>query len=188
MYNIDWATAKGMPMVRDFPHTRLPQRRASIAAGQAARSLASFDTLIPVPDRDIGDTPSEAGVAAMHRAFAPSGGLVRGDDLECRLRDRQRGDYAELSRMIARGEVCGYEWQRSLWLPMFQFDPHELSVMQLARTVLDELRNEFEQWALTAWFARPNAWLADRRPVDLLRMNPLGVLEAACADRYIAAH
>ncbi len=123
----------------------------------------------------------------MRRAFAPTGGLVRADDLVRRLRERQRGDYVALARMIARDEVCVYEWQGILWLPVFQFDALDLSVRQSARMVLDELGNEFEHWALTAWFARPNAWLADRRPVDVLQLNSLAVLEAACADRYIAA-
>lgn len=160
--------------------TTTPARITDIAA-------TSIDALMPVPDHDISDAPSAAGFAAMQKAFAPSGGLVRADDLVRQFRDRQRGDYVQLARMIAVGDVCSYEWQRILWLPMFQFDPHDLSVKQSARMVLDELGNEFEQWALAAWFARPNPWLADRRPVDLLRLNPLAVIEAACADRYIAA-
>lgn len=186
MCDTDLAAGKGTPMIRDFPQIREPQRHAAIAAKPVARSMAPIDTLFPVPDQAIGEAPSEAGVAAMQNAFTLSGGLLRADDPVGSLRERQRGDYVGLARMIARSEVCSYEWQRSLWLPMFQFDPHEFTVEQSAGMVLDELRNEFEQWALVAWFARPNAWLADRRPVDLLRANPPAVLEAACADRYIA--
>lgn len=176
-----------MPVVRDFPQVQQSDRHPATAARIADSVAASIDALIPVPDHEIGDAPSAAGFAAMQSAFAPSGGMLHADDLVRGLRERQRGDYVSLARMIAAREVCSYEWQRDLWLPMFQFDPHDLSVKQSARMVLDELGNEFQYWALAAWFARPNPWLADRRPVDLLRMNPLAVLEAACADRYIAA-
>ena len=178
---------KGMPMLRDTPPIERPRRRTATAAAHAYTPALSIDALVPVPDHDIGDAPSETGVAAMRKAFAPSGGLVRADDLVQRMRERKRGDYVALARMIARGEVCVCEWQCILWLPMFQFDPLDLSVRQSARMAIDELGNEFKHWALTAWFARPNAWLADRRPVDVLQRNSLAVLEAACADRYIAA-
>ncbi len=178
---------KGMPMVRDARQIRQPDGIATASRRITDSVAIAIDALIPVPDHEISDAPTTAGFAAMQRAFAPSGGLVRADDLALQLRERQRVDYVSLARMIAGGDVCSYEWQRILWLPMFQFDPHDLAVKQSARMVLDELGNEFRHWALAAWFARPNPWLADRRPVDLMRLNPLAVMEAACADRYIAA-
>ena len=176
-----------MPMVREAQQVRQPDTVATASRRATDIAANAIDALIPVPDHEISDAPTAAGFAAMQKAFAPSGGLVRADDLVSRLRERGCGDYVSLARMIALGDVCSYEWQRVLWLPMFQFDSHDLAVRQSARMVLDELGNEFRHWALAAWFARPNPWLADRRPVDLMRLNPLAVMEAACADRYIAA-
>ena len=143
--------------------------------------------LIQVPDHAIGSTPSAAGFAAMRKAFQPSGGLARAADLAHQLQLRRRGDPASLARMIDGGEACACEWERVLWLPMFQFDAHELALRQDARMAVEELGNELHGWALAAWFARPNAWLADHRPADMLHVSPRMVLEAACADRYIAA-
>ncbi|MDM0059234.1 antitoxin Xre/MbcA/ParS toxin-binding domain-containing protein [Variovorax fucosicus] len=53
--------------------------------------------------------------------------------------------------------------------------------------VLAELVSVFDGWALAIWFVQPNPWLNDRSPVDLLGLNLSGVLEAARADRFVAA-
>ena len=41
-------------------------------------------------------------------------------------------------------------------------------------------------WTIAIWFAQPNSWLADQRPVDLLHCNLAAVVQAARADRFVA--
>ena len=70
---------------------------------------------------------------------------------------------------------------------MFQFDLNDLSVRPGLQQVLAELSGEFDDWSLAAWFAEPNSWLDDQRPVDLIATDLRSVVEAARADRFIAA-
>ncbi|MBK7615415.1 MAG: hypothetical protein IPJ08_13330 [Burkholderiales bacterium] len=49
-----------------------------------------------------------------------------------------------------------------------------------------ELPAELDAWQVAAWFARPNGWLNDARPVDQLARNLPAVLNAARADRFVA--
>lgn len=71
-------------------------------------------------------------------------------------------------------------------LPRFQFDRTDMSVRHEATEVIRELAHFLDGWDLARWFAQPNVWLEDRAPVEALPADPLGVLEAARADRLVA--
>jgi hypothetical protein len=131
--------------------------------------------------------PSDAGFAAMQSAFRASGGLARGDDLVRWLQGHSNGDLASLAKLIVTAELFSFEWRDTFWVPMFQFDLNDLSIKRGPRKVLVELATEFDSWNLAAWFAQPNSWLSNARPVDLLDHNLAAVLRAARADRLIAA-
>ena len=135
----------------------------------------------------IGGFPSEAGFAAMQVAFRASGGLARGDDLVRWLQGHSSGDVASLARLIVTAELFSFEWRDTFWVPMFQFDLDDLSIKCGPRKVLIELATDFDSWNLAAWFAQPNSWLNNTRPVDLLDHNLAAVLRAAHSDRLIAA-
>ena len=83
-------------------------------------------------------------------------------------------------RSVSSGAAAG-------WLPLFQFEPNSLSLRPESQRVVAELAPYFDGWRLALWFAEPNLWLADRSPVDLLETNPTYVLDAARADRFVAA-
>jgi hypothetical protein len=91
-----------------------------------------------------------------------------------------------LARRLASGEILGFHWRRSLWVPVFQFDLEDLSLRPEPGEVFAELKPAFEGWALAAWFARRNSFLEGRRPVDLLPSSLGAVLQAARADRFVA--
>lgn len=172
-------------MLRHAPQMRQLEQPA--ATGVAIAETVAVEMPIVGPTHAIGDAPSAAGFAAMQSALQLSGGLLHADDLVCRWRDRRRGNYVSLARMIAVGEVCSFEWQRGQWLPVFQFDPHDYSVKQPVHMVQVELGHTLRGWTLAAWFAQPNPWLDHHRPADLLHLRPLKVLKAACGDRYRVA-
>ena len=135
----------------------------------------------------LGGPPSNRGFAAMLAAYRASGGTARGDDLARRLEDRRRGECASLARLIASGQLFGFEWRHTFWVPMFQLEPHELSIKAGPQRVLAELASVFDGWALATWFAQPSCWLNGRRPVELLDSHLPAVVEAARVDRFIAA-
>ena len=138
-----------------------------------------------VPDT-MGCEPNSRGFAALLAGFKSSGGLWCGDDLARLLEYRQCGDLGSLARLMVSGDIFSFQWQGNVWVPMFQFDPSQLSVKQGARQVHGELAPVFDGWMLAAWFAQPNTWLKGRRPVDLLDLNFPAVCAAARADRFVA--
>ena len=140
----------------------------------------------PSPVDPIGELPTSDGFAALLAAYRATGGTARGDDVARLLEDHGIGDFIGLARLIASGEVFDFEWRNTLWIPMFQFEPRDLSVKVSTQQVLKTLGTGFEGWSCAAWFARPNSWLNNRAPVDLLGTHLAEVLEAARTDRFIA--
>ena len=141
----------------------------------------------PTLDTLIGDAPTAGGFAALLAAYRSTGGTARGDVVARLLDDHRLGDFDSLARMVASNQVFGFDWLSTLWIPMFQFELRDLSVKPGAQLVMAELGTSFDGWARAAWFALPNSWLNDRRPVDLMDSGLSEVLGAARIDRFIAA-
>lgn len=139
-----------------------------------------------IPARATGSMPNLAHFQSLRAAYRHTGGVARGDDLARLLEDRKRGACANLAKVIVSRGVFAFKWREELWIPMFQFDLRDLSLKMAHRPVLAELAPVFDNWSLAEWFARPNAWLCDRSPVDVLGSNLPAVLDAARADRFIA--
>ncbi len=147
----------------------------------------STDLVTPESDDGLRRVPSDRDFVAMRAAYRSTGGIARGDDLARLLEDLQRGDVSTLARLIAAGEVFGFDWHGSFWVPMFQFELRDLSVKPAARQVQKELAQVFDGWTIAVWFAQRNSWLNERKPVDLLDTELRAVLHAARADRFIAS-
>jgi uncharacterized protein (DUF2384 family) len=81
-----------------------------------------------------------------------------------------------------------FEWGAQLWVPWFQFDRSDMTLRRGPAEVIAELEPVFGGWELASWFARPNLWIADQRPIDLIDVSHVSVLGAARADRFIAKH
>ncbi len=139
-----------------------------------------------IPARLTGSLPNLADFQSLRAAYRQTGGVARGDELARLLEGRKRGACVNLAKLIVGRGVFAFRWCEELWFPMFQFDLRDLSLKMAHRPVLAELAPVFDNWALADWFARPNAWLFDRSPVDLLGSKLPAVLEAARADRFIA--
>jgi hypothetical protein len=137
------------------------------------------------PAQAADDDVDEADFTAMRRAYHAAGGFAGGDDLARLLEDTGRGSFASLARRIVGGEVFGFEWRHTFWIPMFQFT-EELEVKPGLKAVLAELASEYDGRRLADWFVEPNGWLEERRPIDVLDASPDEVLQAARADRFVA--
>ncbi len=127
------------------------------------------------------------GFDAMVGAYKTSGGTARADDLALLMEEKRKGNFVSLARRIVSRDIFSFEWQSHLWVPMFQFHPHDLSIKQEVRRVVHELATVLDNWTLAQWFTQPNAWLKNRRPVDLVDSHFSDVLHAARADRFVAA-
>ena len=125
---------------------------------------------------------------SMLTAYRGSGGLARDGELLA-LSGRRRGpDAYMLACLIADQQVIGFDWQSRIWFPVFQFNLRDMTRPPALRQVLAELTPVYDAWKLVSWFARPNAWLDDRVPAEVLQPDPTAVLKAARADRFIASN
>jgi len=141
--------------------------------------------LVTAGDAAIGAHPSEAGIEKLRIAYRASGGIATSDDLARLVESYAHLDVARLARLIVGGGVFGFDWQHAYWIPMFQFQRQDLSIKSGPQRVAAVLGSVFDGWTLCAWFAQPNSWLNDRRPVDLLDTEFDAVLYAARGDLFL---
>jgi hypothetical protein len=94
-------------------------------------------------------------------------------------------DVSPLAGWINNRQVISFEWQAKRWLPLFQFNPVGLSLRTGLKDVLIELLGLCDDWEVATWFARPNPWLAECAPADMLAVAVPQVLNAARAERFV---
>jgi hypothetical protein len=151
------------------------------------KPLAGRHQPLTGPVGAIAGWQDELAFAALRLAYSASGGLARGDDIGRLLADHGPGTFISMAKLLEDEEIFGFEWNASLWIPMFQFGLNDLSLKPSPRQVRAALGEEFNGWTVAAWFVEPNVWLARRRPIDLLESELEAVLLAARADRFVAA-
>ena len=126
---------------------------------------------------------------AMLDAYRPSGGLARADEVIALSQPAEgvssgRGAHGLGQPTVRRNMVC-FDWESTLWIPLFQFDRSDMSLRPAVRHVQRELISVFNAWEIAMWFCQPNPWLDDRRPADMLADSATEVLHAARAARYV---
>ncbi|MDM0033453.1 hypothetical protein QTI33_15060 [Variovorax sp. J22P271] len=128
----------------------------------------------------------DAAFIALLNAYRATGGLLRGDDLIHLMASRCSGDHASLSSSIAAGEILCFDWNQTLWIPVFQLDRESLGATTATRRLLAELSGAFDGWAAAHWLVAANAWLGECTPLELLGTHLEAVLDAARADSFVA--
>jgi hypothetical protein len=134
----------------------------------------------------LSSLPSDEGFISLLDKYRATGGIASVTELCQKQCDGVGGDINALAKLILIGDIFSFEWQGNFWIPLFQFNPKELTSRQCVRQVLGELTQAFDGWTLAVWFIQTNAWLKNRRPIDLLENGLSSVMHAAKADRYVA--
>ena len=138
------------------------------------------------------DLPSGRGFIALLEAFRASGGTAPGEVVGRLLEEHQLGEAVSLAKLIHSGQAFGFEWRKSLWIPMFQFYARDLVLKASAQSVRAELPSLWSGWRVATWFGTPNEGLHGTRPADQLHPDPDAVLRAAQSlawrDGFSAAH
>jgi hypothetical protein len=125
------------------------------------------------------DVPNGRGFIALLEAFRATGGTAPGEIVGRLLEEHQAGTAVSLAKRIYTGQVFGFEWRASLWIPMFQFDADDLSLKGGAQQVRAALPALWSGWAVASWFAAPNALLGGHLPANRLDPDLDSVLRAA---------
>jgi len=123
----------------------------------------------------------------MRRGFDAYGGWISGDELSRRLRRHWNQPISVLANWVTKREIVNIVWRSGILIPVFQFSSESLQIRPVVRAALAELEGVFDDWEIAVWFAQPNVWLQEQRPVDLVARDDEGVIQAARADRFIAS-
>lgn len=124
---------------------------------------------------------------AMLDSYRDSGGLARAQELVQVFKHRCGCDITPLASWIAGKKVICFEWQSETWLPLFQFNPLDMTLKPGLSLVLAELGSDDDAWEVANWFAQPNAWLGRCSPAATLALDPAAVLSAWRADTHARA-
>src|SRR4051812_13305355 len=128
----------------------------------------------------------ESQYREMEDAFRATGGIAGSEEMTRLLGAHSDQPISLLARWIVAHEVLGFEWRGRTLVPMFQFDRATMTPRAAVVETVRELVPVLSDWDASLWFARPNGWLADARPVDAIARDPRAVFHAARADRYLA--
>ncbi|RYF45779.1 MAG: hypothetical protein EOO27_40720 [Comamonadaceae bacterium] len=115
-------------------------------------------------------------------AYRRSGGLARGSEVAMRASCRRPDGTAWLEDFLHRRVLISLDWHSGLWLPLFQFDPSDMSMREEVRRPCAELACVMDGWDLALWFIRPQPLLHDCSPLEVLDTQPALVLDAARAN------
>jgi len=170
-----------------LPHRPRRATRPRSLAGNAVKALSVPQTFFTelrntaMTDNASSSVPNGRGFVAVLAAFRASGGTARGDVVARLLEDHDAGEAASLATLVHSSQLFGFEWRGSFWIPMFQFNPEDLSLASAAQAVRAELPELWSGWTVAMWFAMRNARLEGHSPVDLLGSDLDAVLHAAQA-------
>ena len=127
-------------------------------------------------------------------AFADTGGLMSGDELADRIRQRCLLDVSLrdvepvslVARWIVSRAVVSIESPWGHMLPVFQFNLSRAALHPGVPIVLAELGGVLEGAELALWFVTPNEWLHGERPALAMQTMLPAVRHAARAAPYVA--
>jgi hypothetical protein len=122
----------------------------------------------------------------MLNSYRATNGLARAQEVFTMYKVHHGNDVAKLARWIVNRAVVTFDWQSKVWVPLFQFDRADMSILPGMNLVLSVLNPFFGPWEMAIWFAQPNRCLQNCTPAQAMRSDPHGVLSAACLDRFIA--
>jgi len=122
---------------------------------------------------------SAQGFIELLEAFRPTGGTAPLEVLGRLLDERHGGHAVSLDRLIDTGQVFGFPWRASLWVPMFQFAEGDLAPHAGAQRVRAELPSAWSAWTVASWFATANTRLDGRNPAATIDSNLDAVVQAA---------
>jgi hypothetical protein len=124
--------------------------------------------------------------AAVCDAFSSHGGMVSADHAWATFEHNRDPDVARLARWIVERRVVHFYWNDDTWLPLFQFDRHDMTVKPTLQPVFAELNNVYDRWTVAKWFALPHRALGGCTPVAVFAADPHAVWTAAKRDRCVA--
>jgi len=129
---------------------------------------------------------SQRQFAMMTQCYREQGGLLTCNEVARLVGEHSDQSTSRVAHWIVDRRVVSLSWRTQIWLPLFQFQPCDMSLRGDTERVVHELAPVFDDWELAVWFANPNGWLDGARPLEALAYDLPAVLDAARADRFVA--
>jgi hypothetical protein len=129
---------------------------------------------------------SDRDFVSLLNAYRASGGLASAEELLVPSRERSGPDVSTLARWIVARQVISFGWQARTWLPMFQFEPGDMTPRRDLAPVIAELSAVYDECQLVTWFVASNESLDGRSPVQVFTTCAAEVERAARIDRFVA--
>lgn len=131
------------------------------------------------------DAYSDSEFVAMLHSYRDSGGLARVKEVVQLFKHRCGCELSLLAGWIAGRKVICFEWQSEMWLPLFQFNPFDMTLKPRFSLILAELGSDCDAWEVAHWFAQPSPWLGNCSPAAMLDLDYASVLNASRAARCV---
>jgi hypothetical protein len=131
--------------------------------------------------------PSNEEFVAVLDTYRDLGGLARGQEVASMTVNRCGPNVRALASWILERQLLSFEWQRQIWIPLFQFNRDTMVPHRGLFEVLAALAHTFAPWEQATWFAQANGWLGKRIPASVLPLDYEAVADAARADVLLAA-
>jgi hypothetical protein len=137
------------------------------------------------PDSSSVEWPSHSDDLLV--SFASTGGAWSCEVALELLRQSNGQPISKLARWIVSDQIVRFVQRHRWFIPAFQFSLPEMVPRPAVASVVAELRGAFDEQEIVSWFASPNSWLGGKRPAELVARKQGCVVQAARADRFIAA-
>ena len=165
---------------------QLIQTNSNVTIPRAFRRGQGSSATDSSPYGSVRERLEQRQFAGMLHAFRPYGGFSSGQEMARHLSPIWDDPWSALASWIMSRSVLVVTWSGQTLVPMFQFDRRTMSLDPTCARVAAELKPVFDDWELVQWFATPNTWLDDARPVEMLACDEFAVLQAARTDSFIA--
>jgi hypothetical protein len=150
---------------------------------------------LPTPVAQADDPAFDTLFLDLLARYRPWRGLSRYSEVSRVLAAQDGLSCMALAGWITDGTVFGFEWGGDFWLPTCQFvssggqasSRPRWQPRTWPRSVCCELAPFFDGWRIARWIVEPNAWLQGRTPIMCIDRHLHEVVEAARADRFVAA-
>lgn len=116
--------------------------------------------------------------AAARAQFVAEVPLLRSMDVARQTGSMARNASAQASRWKSEGRIFSVSGGGADRYPAFQFSSATGEPLPVVRELM-HLFGGWNEWQIALWFFAVNAWLGDRRPLDVIEREPDAVLEAA---------
>jgi hypothetical protein len=115
----------------------------------------------------------------MMDAYRLTRGLARAQEVFTMYQSCHGSNVVTLAGWIVNRDVISFDWESKIWVPLFQFNRSDMTILPSLSAVLSLLNPILVPWDLAMWFAQPHVRWCGRTPSEALSLDPKGVLDAA---------